>query len=305
MRTCIGWRVSRRRTIQVFSRPSTLLKGTEGDAKRGRYIRIGDVKRLRSGSWRLRGRPTLTLAYADATPESLNAAWCPDVASYNSPCWQNAAADRVRTARWVRTALTFALREIEYMLRHALNALVSLSVVVAIAFSSPMPALASNSRPVTSEIVYGGPVNSTQVMVRASDWLRRRVPYSQDNAQAVWDMNRGRRYRPDCSGFVSMTWALDPLQRGLGRAPVTWELPSYAIPIGWRRLHAGDILLRVVSTNHALDHVQLFERWVDSAHTRIWVLEESGRAYGIRRSLVLRVSSAGSGYVPYRYRKIY
>ena len=79
---------------------------------------------------------------------------------------------------------------------------------------------------------------------RAADWLRRDVAYSQDNSRAQWDLNR-TRYRPDCSGFVSMAWALDPGRPGLGRAPVTWELPAYATRIRWASLHAGDILLRL------------------------------------------------------------
>jgi hypothetical protein len=150
---------------------------------------------------------------------------------------------------------------------------------------------------------YGGPINRTQVMVRALDWLRRDLAYSQDNREARWDLHRGRRYRPDCSGFVSMAWAIDPRRPGLGRALVTWELPGVSTRIPWRRLRRGDILLHLQPANRAEEHVQLFAGWVDPARTRAWVLEQSGRAHGMRRKAVV-LAAARRGYLPYRYRRI-
>jgi hypothetical protein len=180
-------------------------------------------------------------------------------------------------------------------------AAVGASMVVAVSTSAaavPPQALSSPAR-------YGGPISYARVMLRGADWLRRDVPYSQDNSRAVWDVDRGRRYRADCSGFVSMAWGLDPRESGLGRAPVTWELPSYAVRIRWSALRGGDILLRLLPANRGLEHVQLFARWVDPSRTRAWVYEESARKHGMRRNLIVNVSAARSGFVPYRYRHIY
>ncbi|WP_203839680.1 hypothetical protein [Winogradskya humida] len=148
---------------------------------------------------------------------------------------------------------------------------------------------------------YGGRISRNQTIVRAADWLRRDIPYSQSNSDARWDLNRGRRYRPDCSGMVSMAWALDPT--GIGRALVTWELPTVSSRIGWRDLSRGDILLRLVPGNRALEHVQLVQAWANPAHTRVWIIEQSGTATDMRRRVVT-ISAIRAAYAPYRYNRI-
>jgi hypothetical protein len=153
-------------------------------------------------------------------------------------------------------------------------------------------------------VVYGGAISYPTVMRRAASWLTAKVPYSQDNTRARWDVNRGRRYRTDCSGFVSMAWALDPAIPGLGRAPVTWELPAYAKRITWKSLRAGDILLLVDPADRGTDHVRLFERWADAGRAQAWTLEESYSYGGARRLLVTTATTAAGGYLPYRYRRI-
>ena len=156
--------------------------------------------------------------------------------------------------------------------------------------------------PTWAVLRYGGLVSRAVVMARAHDWLRRGIPYSQDNHFARWDLGQGRRYRPDCSGFVSMAWALET--RRAGRALVTGELPSVSAPIRWVSLREGDMLLHLVPANRGAEHVMLFERWLDASHVRATVLEESSRARGMTR-LAVRVPTLGrAGYRPYRYRQI-
>ena len=178
--------------------------------------------------------------------------------------------------------------------------MVRILAAAAAALVGPAPSQAASGG---SAVVYDRPISRTQVMVRALDWLRRGVSYSQDNRRASWDLNRGRRYRPDCSGFVSMAWAIDPRRPGLGRALVTWELPTVSTRIRWSQLRRGDILLRLDPVHRANEHVRLFAGWVDAARTRAWVIEQSGRAHGMRRQAVV-LSAARRGYLPYRYRRI-
>ena len=173
------------------------------------------------------------------------------------------------------------------------------TVVALVALVSPVSAPAQAA---TRAVVYGGRISSATVMRRAADWLRRDIPYSQDNRNARWDLGRGRHYRPDCSGFVSMAWALET--RRLGRALVTWELPSVSTRIGWNRLRAGDILLRLVPGNRARGHVVLFQAWVDASRTRFWIIEQSGLRFGMRRKTVT-VAGVRNAFHPYRYRRIY
>ncbi|AGL18010.1 hypothetical protein [Actinoplanes sp. N902-109] len=150
---------------------------------------------------------------------------------------------------------------------------------------------------------YGGPIDREQVIARAADWLRRDIAYSQDNADARWDRGHGRRYRPDCSGMVSMAWALDPAVPGLGRALVTWELPTVSRRIRWADVRRGDVLLRLVPANRALEHVQLVQAWANPARTRLWVIEQSGTRYDMRRRVVT-IAAVRAAYQPYRYRLI-
>jgi hypothetical protein len=165
------------------------------------------------------------------------------------------------------------------------------------------PAAEARAAPPSTRSGYGAPISRTQVMIRALDWLRRDIPYSQSQHRARWDLHHGRRYRPDCSGFVSMAWALDPRRPGLGRAPVTWELPGYSTRVSWARLRRGDILLRRVPSNRAAEHVQLFAGWTGPARTSAWVIEQSSHRYGMRRKTVV-VARARQTYTPYRYRHI-
>ncbi|MFI5497171.1 hypothetical protein [Actinoplanes sp. NPDC051859] len=141
------------------------------------------------------------------------------------------------------------------------------------------------------------------MMVRALNWLRREIPYSQNNSLARWDLNKGRRYRPDCSGFVAMAWALDPRRPGLGRAPVTWELPGYSYRVTWPRMRRGDMLLHSAPANRAEEHVRLFAGWADARRTRAWIIEQSSTYRGTVRRVVT-VSSMRGLYKPFRYRLI-
>lgn len=181
----------------------------------------------------------------------------------------------------------------------ALATTVAMSAALVVVTECRAEAVASGN----ASVRYGGPIDRTQVMVRGLDWLRRDIAYSQDNRKARWDLNRGRRYRPDCSGFVSMAWAIDTRRPGLGRALVTWELPGISTRVSWARLRRGDILLHLNPANRAREHVQLFAGWVDPGRTRAWVLEQSSTAHGMRRKAVV-LAAARRGYLPYRYRRI-
>jgi cell wall-associated NlpC family hydrolase len=103
---------------------------------------------------------------------------------------------------------------------------------------------------------YGGPITRAGVILRAKNWWDRRIPYSQ-HAYA-WDNNHGKQYRTDCSGFVSMAWALT-------NSRVTRTLDAVSTPISWSSLQPGDMLL------HRGHHVQLLEKWANSSHTSMWI----------------------------------
>src|SRR5512142_2177506 len=105
-------------------------------------------------------------------------------------------------------------------------------------------------------VKYGGPIKRSDVIKRAADWNKRNVQYSQ--TAYAWDLNHGKRYRTDCSGFVSMSWALTSSR-------TTQTLGGVATKIAWKNLKPGDMVLR---KSH---HVELFDKWANSSHTKFWI----------------------------------
>ncbi|WP_433301418.1 FG-GAP-like repeat-containing protein [Actinoplanes sp. CA-030573] len=132
-----------------------------------------------------------------------------------------------------------------------------------------------------------------QVLSRARTWLNvGGVPYSQ---YACYRNSLGD-YRTDCSGFVSMAWGLG----GRGDAFWTGNLDERSYVIARSSLQPGDALLRHTGDKDE-NHVALFVKWSNSAHTEPVVIEQTGSAGTIERTW----SSGNAGlYTPVRYDNI-
>lgn len=117
------------------------------------------------------------------------------------------------------------------------------------------------------------PITRDQVLTRARSWLIPPVPYSQTS----FHTNEFGSYRTDCSGYVSMAWALP------GRPPSrhggldTVGLATVSEPVAKDDLAAGDVLLLAAGTRMTR-HVALFVTWADEDHTAYWGLEQLGGA---------------------------
>ncbi|MBV6699409.1 hypothetical protein KV557_20155 [Kitasatospora aureofaciens] len=124
-------------------------------------------------------------------------------------------------------------------------------------------------------------------MDRAWSWVNERVPYSQSGCYT----NQFGCYRPDCSGFVSMAWHL-------GTSLTTWTLWNVTADIPAADLQPGDALLK---DSGGTDHVALFVRWADPAHTQPVVREE----YDFGHVAEERVWGDGlRGFTPRRYNRL-
>lgn len=102
-------------------------------------------------------------------------------------------------------------------------------------------------------------ITRTQILARARTWVDAGVPYNQGG----WY----RGYREDCSGFVSMAWALT-------QSYTTYTLDVVAQPIARNALQPGDILNKrddIGGSAHAL----LFAGWADAAHITYNAYEET------------------------------
>lgn len=67
--------------------------------------------------------------------------------------------------------------------------------------------LLSTAGPAHAASSVGCNITRSEMIERAKRWVDLRVPYSQAQADAYPDGD-GHRYRPDCSGYVSMAWHL-------------------------------------------------------------------------------------------------
>jgi hypothetical protein len=135
---------------------------------------------------------------------------------------------------------------------------------------------------------YGGSISRTEVISRAKNWWDRKVPYSQ--SAYAWDVNHGKTYRTDCSGFVSMAWKLTSSRN-------TSTLDEVATKISWANLKPGDMILRN-------GHVKLFEKWANTAHTSVWIYEEGSTATDMDHETVTLATLKSGGYLPWKYNKI-
>ncbi|AEO64624.1 97b6b99d-9902-4e66-a834-a03f2d8294e9 [Thermothielavioides terrestris] len=119
---------------------------------------------------------------------------------------------------------------------------------------------------------YNGKISRAEIISRGEYWISRHVPYSMSK---TYPDPQGRKYRTDCSGFVSM--ALHANAPGYS----TVTLTDIVKPIKWSELKPGDVVGTLgPGTAGASGHVTLFHSWADSAHKEYNTLECRGTAYG-------------------------
>ncbi|WP_045316729.1 hypothetical protein [Lentzea aerocolonigenes] len=177
-------------------------------------------------------------------------------------------------------------------IRHAVAAtalsLGLLSGISGIAHAAPEKPEGTIGQEEVAAAGYGGSISRTEVISRAKNWWDRKVPYSQ--TAYAWDVNHGKQYRTDCSGFVSMTWKLTSSR-------TTSTLDGVATKIAWANLKPGDMILRN-------GHVKLFEKWANTAHTSVWIYEEGSTATDMDHETTTIATLKSGGYAPWKYNKI-
>ena len=142
------------------------------------------------------------------------------------------------------------------------------------------------------------PITRDEVLTRARSWLAPPIPYSQTS----FHTNEFGCYRTDCSGYVSMAWALP------GRPPSrhggldTVGLAAVSSPVAKDDLAAGDVLLLADGTR-LTRHVAIFETWTDEHHTAYWGLEQLGGTGTTHRVIAYPYSLPPSSgrYQPHRH----
>lgn len=135
---------------------------------------------------------------------------------------------------------------------------------------------ATDGATVTTEVVTPA-VTRSEIISRAKTWSDIGIPYSQT------DYYGG--YRTDCSGYVSMAWKLS-------ESLTTRSLDQVSHRIDKDDLLAGDILLSYDN------HVVIFEKWADTAHTSYYIYEQTP-PQTIHH--VIPYPYYSGSYLPYRY----
>ncbi|KAL2851912.1 hypothetical protein BJY01DRAFT_232807 [Aspergillus pseudoustus] len=143
---------------------------------------------------------------------------------------------------------------------------------------------------------YNGEISREEILSRGQYWVSRHVPYSMN---AVYPDPQGRKYRTDCSGFVSM--ALHASSPGFS----TVSLPEISKAISWDDIQPGDFVGTLGSgTGGAAGHVTLFHSWSDDSKKEYNTLECRG-TYGCvayKRPVGWKVGSYTAK--PYRYIRV-
>ncbi|MGH3662854.1 MAG: hypothetical protein ACRDT8_14445 [Micromonosporaceae bacterium] len=154
-----------------------------------------------------------------------------------------------------------------------------------------LPALTTPAHAHDGHDKIGGSIHRSEVIERAWTWVRRGIQYSQSGVAR--DAERHHVYRRDCSGYVSMAWHIKPT--GLS-APWTGSLPNRSTAKSKANLKRGDILL------DPGNHVVIFHKWANAAHTEFWLFEQSNPTTDMNHRQASL--SSFSGFTARRYNHI-
>jgi hypothetical protein len=157
-------------------------------------------------------------------------------------------------------------QNVRYTLRlsHA-RALIGAALAVAIVASANLAAPADAGAATRAKTI-----TRTKVIERSRSWVRKRIMYSQRSYY--------QGYRRDCSGFVSMSWAM-------GTSYTTRSLPSVAKRISTSNLRPGDA---VITPGHAV----IFGGWKSKRSRTFYAYEE--RTWGKPAMKTVRRITSGS-----------
>lgn len=143
---------------------------------------------------------------------------------------------------------------------------------------------------------YNGAISRKEILERANYWVNKHVPYSMSK---TYPDQQGRKYRTDCSGFVSM--ALHATSPGYS----TVTLGSIGKAISWSQLKPGDFVGTIgAGTGGAAGHVVIFTSWANSGHTKYNTLECRGTYGCVKHARYTSEKINGVSYKPFRYIRV-
>jgi cell wall-associated NlpC family hydrolase len=154
----------------------------------------------------------------------------------------------------------------------------------------------ASPRATARAIELGPKISRNRVIERARSWLVPGVSYS----QVAFHENEYGRYRTDCSGYVSMAWALPGKPPNRHGGLDTVGLASVSAEIGKDELRPGDVLLRIEGTN-LTRHVVIFAAWAGMERAAYWGYEQAGGIGTTYRVVPYPYEHGAGHYRQYRY----
>lgn len=149
--------------------------------------------------------------------------------------------------------------------------------------------------PRLGESAVGGRISRDEVLARADDWLNHDPKLEYNMGGYAADL-RGRSYRRDCSGFVSMALHANASYGTANLTRVVHRIP-------WSDLRPGDIVGTLGARSEGANgHVVLFAKWLNADRTRFQAIEFNGTAADM--TVMNRPIGQKKGalpYLPYRY----
>ncbi|GAB3987899.1 hypothetical protein GCM10029978_108500 [Actinoallomurus acanthiterrae] len=165
------------------------------------------------------------------------------------------------------------------------------------AATSTAPASAGQVSAQASKV--GGKISRAEVIQRAAYWYKNRA-HIKYNWQGSYRDPQGRRYRTDCSGYVSMALHLSS-------SLSTVTLPGVGTKISRKSMKMGDYTgILGAGTGGAAGHVRIFEKWANKAHTAYWAYDFGSTP--VKHKIYYFSTDkprGGHGWTAYRYKKVF
>lgn len=137
-------------------------------------------------------------------------------------------------------------------------------------------------------------LSRSTILARADRWVKLGVSYSQS---AYFE-----GYRTDCSGYVSMAWALTSNGRPISLSTASLDAPNVSVAITKDALQPGDLILRPSDQPGASSgHAVIFAGWADQAHTKYYGYHESSSQNGATYATIPYPFYNETGYTPRRF----
>jgi hypothetical protein len=149
------------------------------------------------------------------------------------------------------------------------------------------PASVRTAPPVASAA--GDAITRASIKSRAQNWIDRKIPYSQSK-YSTGPLGK-KKYRQDCSGYVSMAWMATT-------SYTTLSITDISHGIAYKNLKVGDA---VWHRSNGSGHIVLFMGWTSASHTKFNVWEERGTGDVALKTTYTVAYAKGAGFSAIRY----